>query len=257
MLDLNAHVARLKAAQEVLRQYPCEAGQRQPVNTVYGGAHILQERYTEEAGRARARGYGVAVNLNDNRVYVSMGGDGQSLGNTVVVLDGATNAVVPTVPLPAGSEPRQLLWNPRNGSVYVSLRGSAQVAVIDSTDALAQMISLGAGQLPEQLAVDVVRNRVYVTEHNTASLGVIDAPDQYAGLDLFARHSGDRRRGRPRHRTRLCGGRRRRGRGGCGRRYGAQAHSHRFGPEYGQAICDPRTQRVSAYRTRVCRAIDE
>ena len=50
-LDLNGLVARLKAAQEkVLRHYPGEAGLRQPVHTVYGGAHIFKSETTKKLG---------------------------------------------------------------------------------------------------------------------------------------------------------------------------------------------------------------
>ena len=50
-LDHNGLVARLKAAQEkVLRHYPGEAGLRQPVHTVYGGAHIFKSETTKKLG---------------------------------------------------------------------------------------------------------------------------------------------------------------------------------------------------------------
>jgi citrate lyase beta subunit len=48
---LRALTARLKTAQEtVLRHYPGEAGKRQPVHTVYGGAHLFKSDTTRKLG---------------------------------------------------------------------------------------------------------------------------------------------------------------------------------------------------------------
>ena len=48
---LRQITARLKAAQDiVLRHYPGEAGQRQPVHTVYGGAHLFKSDTVRKLG---------------------------------------------------------------------------------------------------------------------------------------------------------------------------------------------------------------
>jgi citrate lyase beta subunit len=48
---LRQIAARLKAAQDiVLRHYPGEAGQRQPVHTVYGGAHLFKSDTVRKLG---------------------------------------------------------------------------------------------------------------------------------------------------------------------------------------------------------------
>ena len=65
---LRAIAARLKSSHETIaRHYPGEAGTRQPVHTVYGGAHLFKSDTTRKLGELSLRA--LAQNAPDARVF--------------------------------------------------------------------------------------------------------------------------------------------------------------------------------------------
>jgi YVTN family beta-propeller protein len=117
--------------------------------------------------------YGLAVDSNRGVAYVSNFG-----GNTLSVIDEATNAVTATITV--GSNPFDVQIDPFRGKVYVSNYFAKTVSVIDEatntvTATIAMPITVQGGNV-EFLAVDPVRGKVYATvESNTANyVAVID-----------------------------------------------------------------------------------
>ncbi|HYL67470.1 MAG TPA: fibronectin type III domain-containing protein [Nitrosopumilaceae archaeon] len=139
--------------------------------------------------------YGVDVNSNTNKIYVANYGSGtvsvingstDKVVNTIgasnpfrlavnpitnqiyltdssglVVIDGATNSVVSTIPL--GGQPWGVAVNTNTNKIYVTNRGSNSVFVIDgSTNKVTNTISLG-NYLPMYLAVNPSTNKIYVS----------------------------------------------------------------------------------------------
>lgn len=143
-----------------------------------------------------ANPWGIAVNPNTNRIYVSKVNDGglsvidgatsakiteiggfstprgvavnvaankvyvvNQAANTVSVIDGATNQVTKTISV--GSTPWAAVFNPTSNRLYVGNRGAGTVSVIDgSTDAVVTTIT----SIPNRamMAVNPVTNRVFV-----------------------------------------------------------------------------------------------
>ena len=109
---------------------------------------------------------GVGVNPTTNRVYVANFDD-----DTVSVIDGATNAVIATIP-GGVSGPHDVGVNPTTDRVYVAnLRGT--VSTIDgATNAVIATVSVG-GPSNYHVRVNPSTNRVYVTNAGDDTVHVI------------------------------------------------------------------------------------
>ncbi len=121
---------------------------------------------------------GVAVNPNNNRIYVSLG---TATGYAVAVIDGSTNTVIDTVTV---SHAFVITANPVNGRVYTAGCNFGQspftcgVTVIDgTTNAVIATIPI----IPKTeiiglqgIAVDPTTNRIYVADDNNFRIQVID-----------------------------------------------------------------------------------
>ncbi len=119
---------------------------------------------------------GVAVDLNANRVYVSVLKSYSE--NYVVVLDGNTDAIIGRISLPNGSAPAGVAVV--ENKVYVALQGLSKLAVIDGSDLL-KIIDLGIGEAYEigtqkiwSVAVMPSCGKVYVLHFDLGALYVID-----------------------------------------------------------------------------------
>ena len=81
---------------------------------------------------------------------------------TVSVIDGASNAVIATIPV--GGGPVDVGVNPNNDRVYVASHEDGTVSVIDgSTNTVIATIPLGSGRSNIWVGVNPGTNRVYVS----------------------------------------------------------------------------------------------
>ncbi len=110
--------------------------------------------------------FGVAVNVVTGQVYVA-----HANGNTVSVIDGATNTVAATVNV--GSEPIAVAVNQVTGRVYVANNCSNTVSVIDGTSNTV-VATVPMGNSPAAVAVNAVTGRVYVANNTSNTVSVID-----------------------------------------------------------------------------------
>jgi DNA-binding beta-propeller fold protein YncE len=119
----------------------------------------------------------VAVNAITNRVFVATVAG-------IVTLDGATNAVVNTIPAPAGFEAYAVAVNPTTNRLYATSTTDPRLLVIDaSSNTVVGSIASFAGN-PE-VVVNPATNRIY-TPGASGGLAVIDGAtnDVVATLDL-------------------------------------------------------------------------
>ncbi|MBI2471289.1 MAG: carboxypeptidase regulatory-like domain-containing protein [Planctomycetes bacterium] len=109
--------------------------------------------------------WGVGVNSTTNRIYVT-----NNSGNTVSVIDGATNTVTATISV--GSSPSYVGVNPSTNRIYVSNGNSNTVSVIDgATNAVVSTISLSS---PTGVGINSTTNRIYVPDYWNNTVRVID-----------------------------------------------------------------------------------
>jgi DNA-binding beta-propeller fold protein YncE len=122
--------------------------------------------------------YGIAVNPNNNRIYVSLS---TSTGPAIGVIDGSTNTVVDTVATSQGSS--LVAVNIATGRVYAAGCNNNQtpacgVTVIDGTsDTVIAIIPINGpanGIGVQGIAVNPVTNRIYVSDDLNYELEVID-----------------------------------------------------------------------------------
>ena len=122
--------------------------------------------------------YGIAVNPNNNRIYVSLS---TSTGPAIGVIDGSTNTVVDTVATSQGSS--LVAVNIATGRVYAAGCNNNQtpacgVTVIDGTsDTVIAIIPINGpanGIGVQGIAVNPVTNQIYVSDDLNYELEVID-----------------------------------------------------------------------------------
>jgi YVTN family beta-propeller protein len=103
---------------------------------------------------------GVAVSGDGTSVYVSHEFSGQEFGNTVSVIDTATNSVVDTIVV--GGIPGAMAVSPDGTRLYVANTRDDTVSVVDTaTDGV--VATIGVGGRPSGVAVSPDNSRVYVT----------------------------------------------------------------------------------------------
>ena len=101
---------------------------------------------------------GVAVDATTDTVYVANNG-----GDSVSVIDGATDAVTATIPV--GAAPRGIAVDQQTDTVYVANSGDQTVSVIDgATDKVTGTLTVGAGT--DAVAIDESTDTIYVTWHD-------------------------------------------------------------------------------------------
>jgi len=102
---------------------------------------------------------------NTNKVFVA-----DIVGNSVSVVDIATNQIIETIPV--GPNPRATLFNPNTNQLYVSNFGSNTITVIDSTtNSVITTITNGAS--PFGMAIDTNTNLIYVV-NSAGNISVIN-----------------------------------------------------------------------------------
>jgi len=111
---------------------------------------------------------GVGVNPSTNRIYVSLN------SNNVSVIDGATNAVVATIPVGAPWTANAGVGvNPSTNRIYVTNTNSNNVSVIDGASNTV-VAAMGVGSLPVAVGVNPSTNRIYVANAWSNNVSVID-----------------------------------------------------------------------------------
>jgi YVTN family beta-propeller protein len=116
--------------------------------------------------------YSVAVDPASDTVYFA------NLTDAVTVVDGSTNAITTTIPLPA--RPLGIAVDQVTDTVYVSLEAATStsapaVDVINGkTNTVTATITLPVGSVPDGVAVDSSTHTVYVAEYGAAAVAVID-----------------------------------------------------------------------------------
>jgi YVTN family beta-propeller protein len=109
----------------------------------------------------------IVWNSADNRVYV---GDGDGLGTTVAVIDGATNAKL--TPAASGRSVLALLYNPVQNRVYATSEYSDSLAIIDGASGAATFLRASFGTT--DIAWNPNNNAVYSLAYSDSRLDVID-----------------------------------------------------------------------------------
>jgi YVTN family beta-propeller protein len=114
------------------------------------------------------RVYHVAVDEQTNRVYVVA-------DFNLVVVNGATNAIVGTTPLNVNGSPQPVAVNPQTKRVYVGLWYFGTVLIFDaSSDNLQPIAEIPNIGTPVSMAVHLATNRLYVVNNYGNTVTVID-----------------------------------------------------------------------------------
>ena len=125
----------------------------------------------------------MAVDAATNRIY-ALGNVGYAAtGNQVVVIDGASNSVIATIPMPAcqsqeNTGPTDLVVNTTGNKVYVlcqaNVPGSGMSDALEIIDGATNTSTSIAVHRAEDVAVNQVTNKVYFAQ-------VYDSVDQHSG----------------------------------------------------------------------------
>ena len=134
--------------------------------TAYGSTRIFTTPSKVATVAVGALPLAMASNQKTNRVYVA-----NNIGNSVSVIDGASDAIVATIPVQKA--PYGVAVNEVTNRIYVTNNYSNTVSVIDGgTNQV--VTTIPAGSAARAVAVNDRTNRVYVTNFMAASVSVID-----------------------------------------------------------------------------------
>ena len=117
---------------------------------------------------------GLAVDSGSNRIYVTGGACcSAGPGGAVSIIDGATHAVVATIPVTAGAVYTAV--NPLTNRLYVTHgNGPADIVTVIDTISNTAIATIPTGRSPFGIAVNPASNRVYVANNRGHSVSVID-----------------------------------------------------------------------------------
>ena len=127
----------------------------------------------------------VAVSPFNDRVYVTNNGS-----NSVSVIDAASNTVIATVPVSAGSI-TNLAVSPDNTKVYVVSQNTNTVQIL-STSSLSVIGSIAVGSTPIDVAFDSSGTFAYVTNYSSQSVTVITVASNSVFTTISGLHEGPR-----------------------------------------------------------------
>jgi YVTN family beta-propeller protein len=104
----------------------------------------------------------------DGTIWIVNQGDA-----TITVLDATGRAHLATIPLPRGSEPYGIVFNPANAVAYLSLQSIGQIAEVDAANRTLRR-TLDVGPTPRALAISGDGQRLFVTRFvSTAEQGAV------------------------------------------------------------------------------------
>lgn len=115
--------------------------------------------------------FGVSTNPAGTRAYVAVDG-----GDRMDIIDTATNTVIGTIPLGAGSGPFDAIVSPSGTTLYTANHGLVEgISVIDTaTNAILTTIPLNANANARGMAITPSGNQVWVVDQNLDGLSLID-----------------------------------------------------------------------------------
>jgi len=120
-----------------------------------------------------SNGYGVALDLNHNRLYVS---NSDASEDTITVIDTTSYTVTDT--LTVGNHPYdvQLLpgASPNINRAFVANEGDNTISTIDTATNLVESSTLPTDNQPQMLAIDPGNNRLLVTNYSQSTLEIFD-----------------------------------------------------------------------------------
>ena len=133
--------------------------------------------------------YGVALDLDHNRLYVS---NSDVSEDTVNVIDTTTNTVTGT--LTVGNHPYDVQSlpgaSPNANRIFVANEGDNTISVIDSATNVVESSTLTTDNQPQMLAIDPVNNRLLVTNYSQSTLELFDlATGQRIGPSIPVGHN--------------------------------------------------------------------
>lgn len=128
----------------------------------------------------------VAVDPSSHLVYVA-----NFYGDSVSVIDGVSDTVTATVPMPKGGAigavPNAVVVDPLTGRAYVANWQSHRVSVIDGTSlapiATITVPAANSGN-PRALALDPASAKLYVADYGTSQVSVIDVASNTVTKDI-------------------------------------------------------------------------
>lgn len=104
----------------------------------------------------------------DGTIWVVNQGDA-----TITVIDETSRSHLATIPLPRGSEPFGIVFNPRNTRAYVSLQATGQIVELDASSRTV-LRQLDVGPTPRALAISADGQRLFITRFiSTAEQGAV------------------------------------------------------------------------------------
>jgi len=112
--------------------------------------------------------YGIASNLKTNRIYVSFAGESK-----IGVIDGNSDKIIETIPLPQGSFPLVITTNDDLNKIYSAEYGSDFISVIDGTNNKVEK-HVTVGQNPIWVRYIPEVNRIFVTVEGARKIVVMD-----------------------------------------------------------------------------------
>jgi YVTN family beta-propeller protein/VCBS repeat-containing protein len=125
--------------------------------------------------------YGIAVSPDGSRVYTT------NAGNSVTVIETATNTVTGTIPI----DPVGVAFHPTNNRAYVVNQNDDVVSVINTVSG-AVIATVNVGDAPVAIAIDPVNDYAYVTNSGDNTVTVIDLTDNTTANVI---HVGDNPQG--------------------------------------------------------------
>ena len=114
--------------------------------------------------------HGIALDVDGQRAFV-----GNHQGNSIIVINTATNEIIGKVALTGGNGPNGVAYHAATDRVYVANRNSDNVSVVDPTN-LQFVKNIAAGDKPDGVVVQ--DDWVYVANWGSDSVTVIDASTQ-------------------------------------------------------------------------------
>ncbi|MFP3402900.1 MAG: YncE family protein [Acidilobus sp.] len=109
---------------------------------------------------------GIAYDPSNGYIYVAY-----SFSHTVSVINGATNAVITTIP--DGAWPAGVAYDPSNGYIYVTDEGSGSVSVINGATNTVIITNIPVGSEPWGVAYDPSNGYIYVTNWGSGTVSII------------------------------------------------------------------------------------
>jgi YVTN family beta-propeller protein len=134
--------------------------------------------------------YGIALNQDNDLVYVSNYGQFNTTG-TISVINHTTNTIVANIPV--GKNPQAIAYNPANGLFYVANTLSNTLSIINGTSSsLIGSIPVGdfPGKNPTGIVVNSINNTVYVTNMGSNTVSVINGTTTYLFHYMLTEFSG-------------------------------------------------------------------